>query len=82
MAFRDFPAKTTSEGIISYTCNSPDEKTLEKHWIKSIWEVFWCAAKEVLLIPFKVFAKFWKILSKSEESNTITCEHLMRDLSK
>jgi len=80
MALRDFPTKTTKDWLEHYTCQSVDPKTLEKKWIKQIWEKYGIDAREVLDIPKKLVEKMWKKVSNEPAVNQMTCEQILRDL--
>lgn len=76
---RDFKSFTTDQGVTHYTCNSP--KNPERYWMKQVWENFWIWACEVLLIPFKLFAKFgMSIANASRDVIQITSENLLAKL--
>jgi hypothetical protein len=62
-----------------YTCNPPDIKVLKKYDILPIGDRYNCRdAREVLLIPFKVFSKYGLIVREADIKTV--CEILLRKL--
>lgn len=74
----------TTEGVVHYTCNSPEDEVLEQFGIKPIGKKFvenglckeGLANNEVLLIPYKVFE------DKGMKVGTIEAETVLAKLSQ
>ena len=71
----------TDQGVVHYTCNSPNKELLEKKGIHTIGDRFnngknGLADNEVLLIPASLFEQ------AGREISTIEAENLLRDISK
>jgi len=67
--------------IIHYTCNSPDERVLEKYKIVPLGEEFGCVNNlEVLKIPEGLYNK--KGFENLKDKNILTCnlEKLLKNL--
>ncbi len=71
-----YATKKIGDKVLHYSCNSPSQEVCDKHGIETIWQKFWRAAREFLLIPFKLFQK------KGKDVSVVSAEQLMRDLSK
>ncbi len=71
----------TDQGVVHYTCNSPNKELLEKKGIRAIGDKFnngknGLAENEVLLIPTSLFEEAGRDIC------TIEAENLLRDISK
>lgn len=67
--------------VVHYTCNAPNQETLNKYNIKSIGDRFGCAdAREVLEIPAVVYEKFGIPFNDDSLLLILCSERLLRDL--
>ena len=66
--------------VFHYTCNSPDQETLDKYGISAIGADLNCNPREVLIIPITIFEKEGIPIPRNENALKIRAENLMRRL--
>jgi len=69
---RPIGTEETTDGVVHYTCNPPNQEVLEEHGIIELGEKFDIGNNEVLLIPVVLFEEHGKRIDTIEAENLLT----------